>query len=220
MTTAPGIARRHLSWSFIAALVGYIIIFAFSRSRKSWWDAIAARKVSFTLKMFLILELFVILPLIYCVISLGSPVPLTSKDMNYSWVYSFGRPVCGIIMLSLGMFSDMHALARWICIVGTIVQAAGDGYSAVKVYDYLDQVHENNAPNGEYTTETLTWYYWRDVASFALCVLLLLLCLHLSTIVGWCHPQLIFYAHIVGGEVDRTSVFEEQRGLRRRFDFR
>ena len=220
MTTAAGIARQNLIRCFIAALIAYLVIFALSKSRKSWWDALAARKVAFTLKILVLIEMFVILPLIYCVVSLGSPIPLYSKDYNYVWIYSYGRPVSGIILISMGLFSDMHALARWFCILGTIIQAGADGYSSVQVYNYLEQVHENNAPNGEYTTETLTRYYWRDVGSFGIFVMLLLMCLHLSNIVGWCHPQWIGYTAIVGGDVDRSSVFHEQRSKRRIFDFR
>ena len=220
MTTSAGIARGHLSQCFVAALIAFVVILAMSRSRKSWWDALAARKVAFTLKATIVAELFVLLPLIYCVVSLGSPIPITSKDINYHWMYNYGRPVSGIGLLSFGMFGDMHAVARWICIVGCIIQATSDAYSAVQVYHYMEQVDENHAPNGEYSSRTLSWYYWRDIGSFGLCILLLMVCLHLSTIVGWCQPQLISYPAIVGGEGDRTSVFQEQRASRRIFDFR
>eukprot|EP00602_Paraphysomonas_sp_CaronLab_P000288 CAMPEP_0185032232 /NCGR_PEP_ID=MMETSP1103-20130426/20174_1 /TAXON_ID=36769 /ORGANISM="Paraphysomonas bandaiensis, Strain Caron Lab Isolate" /LENGTH=171 /DNA_ID=CAMNT_0027568053 /DNA_START=401 /DNA_END=916 /DNA_ORIENTATION=+ len=120
----------------------------------------------------------------------------------------------------MGVFSEMHALARWICIFGALVLALFDAVSAVLVYDYIDQVRHYNAPNGEYTTEILVFYYWRDIASFGMSAWIVLTCLHLSCIVGWCQPQFVPYTSIVGGEVDRSSVFKEQRSIRRMYDYK
>jgi hypothetical protein len=179
----------------------------------------SARKVSYVVKALIILELFIILPLIYCVVSLGSPVVLYTHGLHYYWTFGYGRPIYGIVMICLGLFSDMHALARYLCVLGALGQAAFDAISSVEVSDYLAQVKNFHAPNGNYTTESLTWYYWRDIGSFGFCVLIILTCLHLACLVGLFQPQLISYPQIVGGDIDRPNVFFQQRKVRQVFDY-
>jgi hypothetical protein len=179
----------------------------------------SARKVSYVVKILVILELFLILPLISCVVSWGSPVVLYSHGLHYYWTFGYGRPVFGIVFICLGIFSDMHALARYLCVIGALVQAAFDAVSSVEVSDYIDQVKNFHASNGNYTNQTLSLYYWRDIASFGCCVLLVLTCLHLACIVGLFQPQLISYPQIAGGQIDRPNVFHEQRKVRQVFDY-
>lgn len=200
-------------------MICFLIVFIFSRSRKSWWDAIAARKLSFLLKLIIILELFIILPLIYCVVDLGSPVILYSHGFNYIWTFGYGRPIFGILCMSLGIFSDMHALARYICVLGTLGQAGIDAMSSSLVKEYITQVKRYNAPTQDYTMESLHLYYWRDIVSFGFCVWIMLSCLHLSCIVGWFQPQLISYPSIAGGDIDRPNVFLQQRKIRQVYDY-
>lgn len=180
---------------------------------------ISARRISYVVKTLVIVELFTILPLIYCVVMYGSPVVLYTHGLHYYWTFGYGRPVFGIVLICMGIFSDMHALARYLCVLGAMGQAAFDAVSSVEVSDYIEQVKNFHASNGNYTNQTLNWYYWRDIGSFGLCVLLIFTCLHLACIVGLFQPQLISYPQIVGGEIDRPNVFLQQRKVRQVFEY-
>lgn len=220
MATTAEESRGILTRSFVVALIVFVVLLPFCRSRKSWWDAIAARKVTFVLKVFIVCELFAILPLIYCVVMYGSPITLKSHETDYYWTFGYGRPVFGIVMLSLGLFAEMHAVMRWMCKAGCVAQATFDFLSAFLVYDYIHQVNHYNASTGSYSLQLLNYYFWRDVGSFGLSVLILLLALHLSNIVGLCQPQLISFQAIVGGDFDRLAVLNREREKRRIKDYR
>lgn len=179
----------------------------------------SARKVAFVVKVLVIFQLFLILPLIYCVVSWGSPVVLSFRGLHYYWTYGLCRPIFGIVFISFGVFSDMHALARYLCVIGALGQAVFDAVSSIEVSEKIDQVKNFAAPNGNYTNLTLWLYYWRDIGSFGCCVLIVLTCLHLACIVGLFHPQLISYPQIAGGHIDRPSVFREQRKVRQVFEY-
>lgn len=190
------------------------------RSRKSCFDAIAARRVSYFLKALVICALFIQLPLLYCYIVYGSPVTLSEKDETYYMTFGWLRPVAVIVFLCFGLFADMHAGPRYICLIGAIIGFFFDAVSAVRVYLYYYQVRDHDAPTGLYNQSLLRYYFYRDVASFCLAMYIALLTLHLSAVVGWCQPPVINYQSIVGGEVDRLSVFRQQRHIRRMFDYK
>lgn len=213
-------AKVNLIRSFIGALAIFIITFPCLRSRKSMWDAIAARKISYVLKCAVIIELFGLLPLFYCYIVFSPPVASSTYNFEHYWTFGFGRPVFGIIFISFGLFGEMHAFARLICASFCVLQGCFDAISSLKVYSHIHDVRTMNSPLGDYTMQTLHWYYWRDVGSFGMCIWILLLCLHLSNVVGWCQPPLITYQAVVGGDIDRASIFSRIRESRKVFDYR
>lgn len=209
-----------LAQLFLAVIVVYLISLSCLRSRKSWFDALAARRVTYLLKALVIFALFVQLPLLYCYISYGSPIILSEKDETFYMTFGWLRPVSVIVLLCFGLFAEMHAGPRYICLAGGIVGFVFDAISAVRVYLYLYQVIDHAAPTGLYTETTMRLYFYRDMLSFGLCMYITLVTLHMLALVGWCQPPLITYQSIVGGEVDRLTVFQQQRQIRRVYDYK
>ena len=205
---------------FIVVIIIYLVSLMCLRSRKSWFDALAARRVSFVLKTLVVVALFVQLPLLYFYILYGSPVTLSEKDETFYWTFSWSRPVYVIVFLSFGLFADMHAGPRYLCLMGSAGSFFFDAISAVRVYLYYYQVIDHDAPLGSYTEGSLRFYFYRDMLSFCITVYITLMVLHLCAVVGWWQPPVINYQSIVGGEVDRLTVFQQQRQIRRIFDYK
>lgn len=210
----------YLIRGFLLIIVVYFMSLMCLRSRKSWFDAQAARKVSYLLKTLVILSLFVQLPLLYCYIIYGSPITLSEKDETYYMTFGWLRPISVIVLLCFGLFADMHASPRYICLVGAIVGFFFDAVSAVRVHLYYYQVVDHDAPTGLYTEKLLRYYFYRDMLSFCLAMYVTLMVLHLFAVVGWCQPPVINYQSIVGGEVDRLTIFQQQRQIRRVYDYK
>jgi hypothetical protein len=140
-------SKLNLQICFAVAVMFFIFLLPFLKSKKSMWDAIAARKVSYVLKVITIMELFVVLALVYYTIELSSPVTVVSNFEKY-WVFGFGRPSFGIIFICLGLFAEMHSLPRALCAIGCVAQGCIDAISSVMVYDYIYQVDNFSAPLG------------------------------------------------------------------------
>ena len=78
-----------------------------------------------------------------------------------------------------------------------------DCLSAFQVGNYIDQINSTNAPTGSYSYRNLQVFYWRDIISCGCSYLILLLCCHLSNIIGWLSP-IISYQRLKGIGIDRT----------------
>lgn len=205
---------------FLIIIVVYFLSLTCLRSHKSWFDAVAARRVSYLLKTLVLFALFIQLPLLYCYIIYGSPITLSEKDETYYMTFGWLRPVGVIVLLCFGLFAEMHAGPRYICLVGAIVGFFFDAVSAVRVHLYYQQVIDHDAPTGLYTETLLQYYFYRDMLSFCLAMYITLMTLHLFAVVGWCQPPIINYQSIVGGEVDRITIFQQQRQIRRVYDYK
>ena len=87
-------------------------------SRKSFSDAIAARNIMRRLRIYLFLEYPLNIFLFVMVVNFGAPIPAPSRWTSYgtrsgeSWIYGYGRPLCGLLFLAFGGIGDMHAGAR------------------------------------------------------------------------------------------------------------
>ena len=210
-----------LRYAFILACLAFIALSPLYRSRKSWFDAIAASRMITILRILIFLEIFGDLLLLYFRIRLGSPLTLnqfTSYGNGDSWVYGYGRPLAGIFLIGAGTMGDMHPLARIICILGLIIQIFGDTVSSIQILSYIQQEHTLGAPTGLYPKIYLIIYYYRDIVSFGLCCYILLLnSLFIST-VGICNPPFITFQTIAGGDFDRCEIMRQQRQLKKEFD--
>jgi len=208
-----------LVYSVAAGFVGYVIFFPLYRSRKSFWDAIAARRVMGGLRVLLFINTLSCLVLLYLVAALGRPIPVPYKSYalaygsnnSGSWIFDYPRPVWGLVIIGIGVFGDMHPAPRILCMLGCLLQMLCDGISYVFVNDYIVQHDTYAAPfEGIYTSGAMIVYKYRDIVSMALNVWILLLCAHLTCLVGWCEPQLITYQMIVGGQLDRCEIMRMQ----------
>ena len=219
----------YLKIGALAALVIYIIFFPLYGSKISYWDAISARKVVTILRYLVLIETIVMLPLFYCVIALGSPLPklnattqldLRSIGYNASWIYDYGRPVVNFLLIGLGTFGDMHSLFRISCLVGSAMEVVFSTMAAFQVFDYYLQVKSQGAPTGLFTRQLIYAYFMRDIVSGCVCMLLTLYCIHVLFLLGWFPPQLIPFSVIAGGDLDRCQVMRNQRVIKKRCEFK
>ena len=118
----------------------------------------------------------------------------------------------------MGLMGEAHAVFRILCVCGALLQCPFDTFSAVLVGEQIEQVQNFNAPTGNYTYNSLVMYYWRDIASFGICVLMAMLGLHLCCIVGFVQAPYIAYQSISGGARDRLLVLEEESDRRKQYD--
>mmetsp|Transcript_24809 Transcript_24809/g.22530 ORF Transcript_24809/g.22530 Transcript_24809/m.22530 type:complete len:251 (+) Transcript_24809:11-763(+) len=209
-----------LRYSFIVSVGIYVILLFLPaiRSKKSFWDTIAAKKVIFILRIVVSLELLSLIILLIFTIFYGSPLALHYSwvlSNGVSWLYSYPRPITGIISIGCGLISDMHFGLRYICILGCILQFISDSVSATQVYNYYIQVLSNKASGGQYNENSLYAYFIRDILSFGLSFLILLLSIHFLILTGLYGKPLITYSSIHGGDFDRCEVMRTQRKMRK-----
>lgn len=221
-------SASNLVYSFILGILAYFIFLPFYKSRKSFIDAIAARKSVKILKLLIALETVLCLPLLYSVYYYGNPIstPLSSYALPYSstsstsWVYGHGRPLFGIVFVGIGVFGDMHPAPRYVCIISALFQGILDAMSSVLVYSYRQQVMTNGAPSGNFTSASMAFYMYRDLLSFAVLVYLVLMCSHVSCVLGWCAPHYISFPVLAGGHLDRCEVLRLQMHEREDYEIR
>eukprot|EP01031_Cornospumella_fuschlensis_P035375 gene35375-42872_t len=212
------IELEHIKYSFVIGAGIFLVLLPFCRSRKSFFDAIAGRRVAKALRTFAFLEIVCLCVLFYQYLTLGNPIYLHAA-LDYgngdSWLYGYGRPSAGVIFVGLGLFGALYPIPRMLCILGCVVQIVCDGISAFQIRDYYRQVMNKSAPGNGYSGEGLLVYYWRDLVSIALTVTVLMLACFLSSILGWCDPQLIHPAQVTGHDADRFDAMHRMR-LRRK----
>jgi hypothetical protein len=201
---------------FLLACACFVFLCPFYRSRKSWFDAIAANRQITVLRILITLEVLASLLLLYFSMSLGSPLALhelTSYGSgNGSWLYGWGRPLAGIFLVGVGTMGDMHPLPRLACVLGVLMGVVGAALSAYQIQDYIRQTNQLGAPlEGQYSELALNIYYYRDLVSFGLCVWILLLNGLFICTVGVCNPPFLRYQVIAGGDFDRCEVMRRER---------
>lgn len=214
------LALVHIKYSFIVGVVVFVICLPFCRSKKSFFDAIAARKVTYFIRAFIFLELLSISTLYYFCVEYGQPIPVNlSSPLTYSngndWLYGYGRPTAALVLIGVGLAGDMHPAPRIICMLGAALEIVCDAFSAYQVRYYYQQVLNYSAPSLGYSENTLLAYYWRDIISLGSCTTILFFAGLLNVIVGWCDPQLIHPSLISGSELDRFATMHVLRDKRK-----
>ena len=172
----------------------------------------SVRFINNLIRILTLLETVAILPLIYFVVSLGPPFQLnqvTSYGNGDSWIYGYGRPVAGFILIGFGAFSSLSYIIRYIAMLACMTEAVFDCISSIQVYSYKIQTIYNSAPLGKYSETALTVYIIRDLISIILCLLLLYEYMVICCLLGW-GPQSIPFHLIEGGELDRAGAMRKQ----------
>ena len=212
------LAVTFLKISFAAGLGVYLLFLPFYGSKKSFWDPLASRKITLLLRMAVSVELLLLAILLYFTIAYGSPIRIYVSweiSKGLSWIYSYPRPVVGIVLISQGLFGSMHRFSRIACISGCMLQLIEDATSAIQVYQYYNELGSKEAPSGNYTATTMYLYFLRDIASFGISNLCMWYCLHLTLLIGLTYHPWHHYSLIAGGDLDRCDIMRNQRELRK-----
>lgn len=208
------LALMHIKISFLVGVALFVLISPLYRSRKSYFDAIAARKVIAFTRMFIFVELLLIFILYYFYFEKGALMEM-HQYLGYgngdSWLYTYGRPTAGLVFIGIGFFAEMHPAPRFLCLAGCMVEVLGDSLSAFQVRDYYQQVKYHSAPSNGYTENEILAYYWRDIISIGVCTTVCFLVVLLSVQVGFCEPQLIHPSQISGQELDRYAAMRRNK---------
>jgi len=134
------------------------------------------------------------------------------------WLYGYARPIFGLCFIGIGLFGEIHPAIRIICMIGALFQFTCDFFSAYEVHNYYHQVEHLNAPNHGYSYKMYTTYYWRDIISTSVNIIIALICCQLCTIIGWCEPQLIHPSLISSKDLDRYQSMHYSRAMRHQME--
>ena len=92
----------------VGVAAGIVVFWLFwHRNYATKWGMIAKLRLAVSVIKYLVtFEMFVILPLIYYCIVYGPPITInavTSYGNGDSWIYGYGRPVLGFILIGVGI---------------------------------------------------------------------------------------------------------------------
>jgi hypothetical protein len=164
------------------------------------------------------LEILFLLPLLYFEVFFGPPFNtnvITSYGDGDSWIYGYGRPVAGIILIGFGMLSNMHYIIRYICYFGSLAEVAFDIISALQVRNYQISTQTKSAPMGKYSYNAYSVYILRDLVSMCTCALITMMMSYLTYSLGYSKQKFPFWK-TEGGELDRAEMMRTE--LTKRFD--
>mmetsp|Transcript_59824 Transcript_59824/g.117576 ORF Transcript_59824/g.117576 Transcript_59824/m.117576 type:complete len:351 (-) Transcript_59824:105-1157(-) len=208
----------HIKYSFLAGFAVFVILLPFCRSRKSFYDALAARQTVYFARLFIFTELLLVFCLYYFYFERGSPLKL-HKYLPYgngdNWLYSYGRPTAALIFIGVGMFGEIHPIVRIMCMLGCMEEVMSSSLSAYQVRDYYRQVKFFDAPRHGWSEKELLVYYWREIASLGVCTAAFLLIALLTIMMGFCEPQLIHPSLVSGNDLDRYAVMRGMKDQRK-----
>lgn len=212
------IALSHIKFAFLVGLAAFVILLPFCRSRKSFFDALAARRTIGFARAFICFEVLLLFCLYYFYFEHGQPMRM-HQNLSYgngdSWLYTYGRPTAGLVFIGIGMLGEVHPFIRIACMLGCLVEVLGDALSASQVRDYYRQVMYHDAPRYGYTSRELLAYYWRDIFSIGTCTTIFLFIGLLTAMMGFCEPQLIHPSLVSGNDLDRYTAMRNSKDQRK-----
>lgn len=210
-----------LLYSFIIALLFYVVLCGIASLNVSFWDYVAISRMCTFIRYAIVIEDICLFILLYYTLTLGSPIGEISSvwiiTARTSWIFSSIRPVAGLILISFGFVSGMHGGARMICAFGCILQMISDAVSIVATNSYYLQVSNQKiaAPKTQYSLGQMQFYMYRDIVSFSLSVLILLISIHLIVALGLGTNNRYPYYILSGGDNDRCEIMRKQVRLRK-----
>ncbi len=205
----------YIRCSFLIGLALFLLlILCFSKSKYSWWDAIAAKRVLRYLRAFICLEWVALSILLFYIINYGNPIMVdnvtdyTVQDNHNSYNFGYARPIVGIIGIGLGYFGHYNCLFRSGCIVACVIQIAFDLISAFQLSNYVDTIYNISSGSlniGKYSKNLLIYGYWRDIVSIGICTSVLCLTLYLSIITG-CTANKYIHVKDIDDDIDDEKL--------------
>lgn len=126
---------RHLQYAFVIVICVFVCVIPCLSSRKSWTDAVSARKVLALMRLCIVSQYVLNSFSFFCVVAYGPPffTQYTSYGNGSSWLYGYGRPVAGLVFFGFGGIADMHPGPRYICLLACVHQLVCDAFSSFQV---------------------------------------------------------------------------------------
>jgi len=210
-----------VKWSVFIGIIIFIILYPFYRHKNSCYNAIAARSLLRFLRLFILIELVLIFILFTYYLNYEKLVQYNSifaYGNGDDWLYGYSRPTFGLCFIGIGLFGELHPAIRIICLIGALFQFTCDFFSAYEVHNYYYQVEHLDAPDHGYSRRMYATYYWRDIISTCVDIIIALICCQLCTIIGWCEPQLIHPSLISSKDLDRYQSMHYSRAMRHQME--
>lgn len=210
-----------VKWSVFIGIIIFIILYPFYRHKNSCFNAIAARSLLRFLRLFILIELVLIFILFTFYLNYEKLIQYNSifaYGNGDDWLYGYSRPTFGLCFIGLGLFGEVHPAIRITCLIGALFQFTCDFFSAYEVHNYYYQVEHLDAPSHGYSHRMYATYYWRDIISTCVNIIIALICCQLCTIIGWCEPQLIHPSLISSKDLDRYQSMHYSRAMRHQME--
>ena len=198
-----------------------LLVLCFTKSKYSWWDAIAAKRVLRYLRIFICLEWILLAILLFFIINYGNPIVVDTvtdyavQDSHNSYNFGYARPIVGMIGIGLGYFGHYNCLFRSACIITCTVQIAFDLISTFQLSNYVDTIYNISTVSlniGKYSKALLVYGYWRDIISVGICTAILCLTLYLSIITG-CTANKYIHVKDIDDDIDDEKLAYLQNHL-------
>lgn len=219
--TSSNVVFVDVKWSVFIGIIIFIILYPFYRHKNSCYNAIAARSLLRFLRLFILIELILIIILFTYYLNYEKLIQYNSifaYGNGDDWLYGYSRPTFGLCFIGIGLFGELHPAIRITCLIGALFQFTCDFFSAYEVHNYYYQVEHLDAPNHGYSHRMYATYYWRDIISTCVNIIIALICCQLCIIIGWCEPQLIHPSLISSKDLDRYQSMHYSRAMRHQME--
>jgi len=192
----------HIKLSFSISVLLFFISFPFYASRKSSWDVISAIRAIRVIRLWILVEFILISIIIYYLSTRGPPISASDflsygniiSNVQYltgGWVFGFGKPICAVVFIGVGILGEMHPATRILCLVGCGIEVFGASLAAYEVQDLITQIQTNGTTSKTYTVSILQVYYWVNILSIAISTQILLISSYLCCLLGYINYELV-----------------------------
>lgn len=174
---------------------------------------------TYCIRYLICIEVLLITPLIYIRSKLGPPFQLhvvTDYGNGDSWIYGYGRPITGIILIGIGSFCNVHFVIRNVATAGCLIQISLDIISAVQISSYQQQMNSSGAPSRGYSNTTYTLYKYRDVISIGVCTVISLSLSLLSWMICYGKERKYSVYEIEDERYNSLAAMRKQLSIRKR----
>eukprot|EP00953_Heterococcus_sp_UTEX-ZZ885_P005931 3673-Heterococcus_DN1.PRE.1 len=139
--------------------------------RKAAFEVVLLRGVVRIARLLLAASMALLVPLMKAAAAkqpAPMPTPVTSYAGGDSWNFGWGRPLCGLVLCSVGLFLDYHPALRWACISGLLSALVFDTISAFDITQQMICVQSGRCPLVPgYTLSNMALLRGRDLGACA-----------------------------------------------------
>ena len=226
-------------WAFLSGLAVLVLLLVFEElsGRAAFGGPIAAHKSVWFSRFLIVLHFLCNAILLHWSVYYDNMVARTSwprilvgTKYEMSWLHHMPRAVTSLFFVGAGVGAAYHSFPALLCVLACFLDLISSIISAVELRDYINQSLSNGAPlGGDWTKDTIMWYYYRDITSIALSSAVLFSVLHVMILLGYMgsplrhlpgnggaawedgRDRLLTYDKVAGGHLDRAARLREQR---------